>query len=197
MQRIICMFASSFSQCARTFRLLVLTRGVGDAGWWLVVLRGIGSRLGLLLRQQPHLFQQASLLPLLPLSQNHLEVKRGKKQNNNVRLHCGKTHKRKRRLRYGQLGWLAFFRAVGFLALGTSLCLPFFTSGLVESKGLWAILSCCHGGFFWAEGCFWTTGSPPPTAKKLLEMFNRLQTLLVLFLGEEWKFLKCLDIDQC
>lgn len=51
-------------------------------------------------------------------------------------------------LNYNQVSGLAFLRAVGFLALGTSLCLPFLTKGLVESRGLWAILSCCQGGFF-------------------------------------------------
>lgn len=66
----------------------------------------------------------------------------------------------------GQVSVLAFLRGVGFLALGTSLCLPFLTKGLVESKGLCAILSCCLWGFFRAEDCFWTTGSPPPTTIK-------------------------------
>lgn len=56
-----------------------------------------------------------------------------------------------------------FLSAVGFLALGTSLCLPFFTSGLVESSGLWATLSCCRGARFWSAACLWMTGSPPPT----------------------------------
>lgn len=57
---------------------------------------------------------------------------------------------------------LTLFSGVGFLALGTSLCLPFFTRGLVESKGLWAILSCVHG-FFWISVFLWPTGSDPPT----------------------------------
>lgn len=71
----------------------------------------------------------------------------------------------------GYMTGLTFLRGVGFLALGTSLCLPFFTKGLVESKGLWAILSCCQGGFFCTKGCFWTTGSPPPTSKKSFRDF--------------------------
>lgn len=136
--------------------MLVLTRAVGDVG--LLVLSGISDRLELLLRQQPPLFQQAPLLPLLPLFQNHLEVKREKKTIS--------MHPEKQTNTYTQFGQLTFFRAVGFFSLGTSLCLPFFTKGLVESKGLWAILSCCRRGFFWADSCFWTTGSPPPTTKK-------------------------------
>lgn len=68
----------------------------------------------------------------------------------------------------------AFFRGVGFFALGTSLCLPFFTKGLVESRGLCAILSCCHRGFFWADVCFWTTGSPPPTTHTGILIFHQV-----------------------
>lgn len=52
-----------------------------------------------------------------------------------------------------------FLRAVGFFALGTSLCLPFFIKGLVESRGLCAIFS----SFFWIGCCLGTTGKPPPT----------------------------------
>lgn len=46
------------------------------------------------------------------------------------------------------------------MGLGTSLCFPFFTSGLVESSGLCANFS----GFFCVIDALWTTGSPPPTS---------------------------------
>lgn len=62
-----------------TLQMLLLTRGVGDIG--LLVLSGIGARLELVLGQQAPLFQQAPLLPLLPLFQNHLEAKRERKNN--------------------------------------------------------------------------------------------------------------------
>lgn len=168
--------------------MLVLTRGVvGDLG--LLVLNGISNRLELLLRQQPPLFQQAPLLPLLPLFQNHLEVKREREK---INMHLEKKtsmcpqHSE-------QFGQLTFFRAVGFFALGTSLCLPFFTKGLVESKGLWAILSCCQWGFFWAGGCFWTTGSPPPTTKKWTFLWVISQSDWKLF----WSYLHNSYVWKC
>lgn len=96
--------------------MLVLTRAVGDVG--LLVLSGISDRLELLLRQQPPLFQQAPLLPLLPLFQNHLEVKWEKKNNKHA---SWKTNKHvytiwstylfqsSRFLQFGYLSLLAFF----------------------------------------------------------------------------------------
>lgn len=79
--------------------------------------------------------------------------------------------------------WLTFLRAVGFLAFGTSLCLPFFTNGLVESSGLWAILSCIHD-FFWAGCCLGTTGKPPPT--KNTSMFSSHPSRALLLRGRPY-----------
>lgn len=136
--------------------MLFLTCGISVTHLFFI------SGLELIFRQQTSFFQQPSLFPLLPFFQNDLrEINKSVQLKHILYKKCSVPV-----LVPERVGGHTFLRGVGFFAFGTSLCLPFFTKGLVESRGLWAILSCCQGSFFWTNCCFWTTGSPPPTTKK-------------------------------
>lgn len=59
---------------------------------------------------------------------------------------------------------LTFFNEVGFLALGTSLCFPFFISGALESKGLCGVFTWLKWWLFFPDMVSLERTGTAPTA---------------------------------